>query len=357
MPPGVWNGFKGMSDPYAIVANCCTHPHDPSRSRAARPVRERHSVRLVGQTPLTGARCSLTGAAGFVGSRLARALLALGYDVHAVVRDEAGPRLRGVTGLRLGVLRPGGRGGRRRPRRRVGRKLCFHCAWIATPGAYLTSPENGVHVAAAETLGRALVEAGCSRLVALGTCFEYAPSERPLSEASPLGPTTPYAQAKVAAHELLTHVCEGTATSLAWARLFYLYGPFEDPRRLVPAVTRALLDGRAAPTTAGAQVRDFLHVDDVARALAAVAQSDLVGPVNVASGRPVTVREIVGTIGRLTGREDLLQLGAMPYAAGDPMVVAADTRRLESCGWAPELSLAEGLSRTVAWWRGQLEAR
>ena len=299
----------------------------------------------------------LTGAAGFVGSRLARALLALGYDVHAVVRDEAGPRLRGVTGLRLvscdladaGAV--AGLVGRIRP------EVCFHCAWIATPGAYLTSPENGVHVAAAETLGRALVEAGCSRLVALGTCFEYAPSERPLSEASLLGPTTPYAQAKVAAHELLTHVCEGTATSLAWARLFYLYGPFEDPRRLVPAVTRALLDGRAAPTTAGAQVRDFLHVDDVARALAAVAQSDLVGPVNVASGRPVTVRELVGTIGRLTGREDLLQLGAMPYAAGDPMVVAADTRRLESCGWAPELSLAEGLSRTVAWWRGQLEAR
>ena len=215
---------------------------------------------------------------------------------------------------------------------------------------YLTSPENDVHVAVAETLGRALVDAGCRRLVALGTCFEYAPSEMPLSEASPLDPRTPYARAKLAARERLADVCAGTATSLAWARLFYLYGPFEDTRRLVPAVTLALLEGRAAPTTAGAQLRDFLHVDDVARALVAIAESDLAGPVNVASGRPVTVRELVGTIGRLVGREDLIELGAIPYAAGDPMVVAGDVRRLESSGWAPELSLEEGLRRTVAWW-------
>ena len=130
---------------------------------------------------------------------------------------------------------------------RVAPELCFHAAWIATPGAYLTSPENAVHEAAAEQLGRALVDAGCRRLVALGTCFEYAPSETPLSESSPLDPTTPYARAKHAAHERLAQVCDGTATSLAWARLFYLYGPYEDPRRLVPAV-----DARAARGPLGA---------------------------------------------------------------------------------------------------------
>ena len=243
----------------------------------------------------------LTGAAGFVGSRVARVLVERGYDVHAVVRDRPGPRLLGVGGLRLERCDLADTHALGELVARVAPELCFHSAWIATPGAYLTSPENAVHEAAAEQLGRALVDAGCRRLVALGTCFEYVPSETPLSEWSPLDPTTPYARAKHAAHERLAQVCDGTATSLAWARLFYLYGPYEDTRRLVPAVTLALLEGRSVPTTAGEQLRDFLHVDDVARALVAVAESDFVGAVNIASGRPVTVREIVERLGISSG--------------------------------------------------------
>ena len=152
-------------------------------------------------------------------------------------------------------------------------------------------------------------------------------------------------------------MCDGTATSLAWARLFYLYGPYEDPRRLVPAVTLALLEGRSVPTTAGEQLRDFLHVDDVARALVAVAESDLVGAVNIASGRPVTVREIVERLGHLVGRPELVELGALPYAPGDPMVVAADVAKLAGTGFTPDWTLEEGLSDAVSWWKAELESR
>ena len=89
--------------------------------------------------------------------------------------------------------------------------------------------------------------------------------------------------------------------SLAGARLFYLFGPHEDPRRLVPSVTLALLSGRVAATTAGKQLRDFLHVDDVATALVTIAETRVSGPVNIASGRPVRVRDVVLHIGMLTG--------------------------------------------------------
>jgi UDP-glucuronate decarboxylase len=296
-------------------------------------------------------RVLLTGAAGFVGSRVARVLLARGHEVHAVVRGtHPSPRLRDVAGIRLLCGDVVDENDIRELVARTAPETCIHCAWVATPGEYLTSPDNAVHEAAAERLGRALTENGCGRIVALGTCFEYAPSDVPHDEMSLLGPSTVYARAKLAAYERLALICEGTRTSLAWARLFHLFGPHEDPRRLVPSVTLALLDGRAAETTAGEQLRDFLHVDDVAIALATIAESRVSGPVNVASGHPVRVRDVVHHIGELTGRPDLLKLGALPYAAGDPMAVTADVAKLAACGFAPRRTLEEGLAETVRWW-------
>ena len=295
----------------------------------------------------------MTGAAGFVGSRLTRALVAAGVEVHAAVRSEPGPRLDGVDARieRCNLADPAALA---ELVSRLEPEVCIHCAWIATPGEYLTSLENSAHELVAENLARSLVEHRCARLVGVGTCFEYAPSDGPLSETSPLAPTTPYARAKVAACERMSAAIEGSATSFAWARLFYLYGPGEDPRRLVPSVVLALLGGERARTTPGEQRRDFLHIDDVARALAAVAQSDVTGAVNIGSGQAVSVREIVETLGTITGRPDLVELGALPYAEGDPMLVEADNRRLrDECEFAPQWSLVEGLRDTVRWWSEQ----
>jgi nucleoside-diphosphate-sugar epimerase len=303
-------------------------------------------------------RALVTGAAGFVGSRVARALAGAENDVHAVVRRDPGPRLERVDGIRLercdladpiavaGLIA------------RVEPELCIHCAWIATPGAYLTSPENATHEQIAGNLALRLVEQGCGRIVGVGTCFEYAMRDGPLGETSPLGPTTPYARAKLAALECMQDACEDSPTTLAWARLFYLYGPGEDPRRLVPSVVLSLLAGEPARTTPGEQLRDFLHVDDVAEALAAVARSDVTGSVNVGAGHSVAVRELVETLGEITGRPDLVELGALPYAPGDPMVVSAETSRLNhECGFTQRRTLADGLSETVRWWSAHRDTR
>ena len=191
--------------------------------------------------------------------------------------------------------------------------------------------------------------AGCRRLVALGTCFEYAPSDEPLAESSPLGPTTPYARAKVTASSASRSVCDGTATTLAWARLFYLYGPDEDPRRLVPAVTLALLEGRPAPTTPGEQLRDFLHVDDVAGALVAVAESDLAGAGERRHGTPRY---------RARDRRDARHITRAPRPPrGRRAAIRARRpdgrhrgrrRARRECGFTPGRTLEDGLARRSA---------
>ena len=119
----------------------------------------------------------------------------------------------------------------------------------------------------------------------------------------------------------------------------------------------SLLRDEVAKTTAGEQVRDYLHVEDIASALWAVAQSGVTGPVNIASGTTTTVREVVREIAELVGKPDLLQLGVLPYRAGEPMVIRAKTACLrERVGWSPRYDLRRGLDQTIAWWKDRLHS-
>jgi nucleoside-diphosphate-sugar epimerase len=119
----------------------------------------------------------------------------------------------------------------------------------------------------------------------------------------------------------------------------------------MPYVIRRLLHGQQVPLTPGEQVRDFLHIEDVARAVVAVVESKLSGAVNIGSGQPVTVRQIAEAIGALLGRPELIALGAQSYAPDDPMFILADNSKLKTTGWQPQLSLETGLRQTIEWWR------
>jgi nucleoside-diphosphate-sugar epimerase len=141
----------------------------------------------------------------------------------------------------------------------------------------------------------------------------------------------------------------------AWTRFFYLYGPTEAKERLIPYVVLTLLKGEVAKCTSGEQIRDFLHVEDAASAVWAVAKSDLSGPVNIGSGQPTKVRTIVQTIAQHLQREENLVLGALPTDPQEPLVLLADVRRLASVvGWKPSLTLKEGVAKTCEWWRSTI---
>jgi nucleoside-diphosphate-sugar epimerase len=206
-------------------------------------------------------------------------------------------------------------------------------------------------VGATLRLLRAFAEAGGRRAVLAGSCAEYAWGEAgPLREdASPLRPATLYGACKHATRLAAEGYAAQEALSLAWGRIFFSFGPGEAPGRLIPAVAGALLHGEVAPVTTGEQVRDFLAVEELADAFAALLDSGVEGPVNLASGEGVSVRDVVAAVGRAAGREDLIRYGALPTRPGDPPEIVADVGRLrDEVGWAARESLEAGIERAVA---------
>jgi len=299
----------------------------------------------------------LTGATGFIGSQLLRVLVDEGCDVSGVVRPGGDARRIEPWRSRIAVIEADLREAERLAAHveRLRPDLCLHLAWTTEPGQYLHSLENLALLGGSCRLALALARAGCRRLVGIGTCFEYDTAPGYLSEASPTGPRSLYAAAKLSLGALLQQLSPVTGMETAWVRLFYQYGPFEHERRLVPSVALALLEDRVAAVGAGTQVRDYLHVEDVARAIWAVARSGLTGVVNVGSGQPVTVRQIVATLGALVGRPDRIAWGARPADPADPPFICANNARLvEATGWAPCYALEDGLRLTVDWWRRRI---
>lgn len=300
----------------------------------------------------------LTGATGFIGSHVARLLVAEGCEVHALVRPggdagriaDVAPSLRVLHGDLTDDAAVESILAAERP------EACVHLAWDVGRDGRLDGPGNVHSLGASLRLALRLAEAGCERLVVAGTCFEYDTEAGYLSEASPVRPRTLYGASKLALWQVLERLSAAGAMEVSWLRFFYLYGPAEDERRLVPSVILSLLDGAEAKVTAGEQVRDYLHVEDAAAAVWAVMERGLTGVVNVGSGRPVTVREVVTRIGELAGRPELVKLGALPYRADDPPIVCANNGRLAGeTAWSPRFGLEEGLLHTIRWWRGQRE--
>lgn len=307
-------------------------------------------------TAVAPERVLVAGAAGFIGSHLVRHVAALGPEVIALVRPGSPlVRLEGVSGrvtvvpgdladpaplsAVLAGLRP---------------DVCLDAAW----GDLRGGPDDPGHLASlrhALGLAQMMADAGCRRYIHTGTCFEYALNDGLISEASPLGAHTLYGACKQAAGVAITALGRAVRTMrVAWPRIFYVYGPHEAPDRLVPAVACGLLRREPVETTAGEQVRDYMHVDDVASAIWTVAVSPHEGAVNIATGDHVPVRQVVELIGRLVGRPELLRIGALPDRPEEPPAILGDGTLLRRLGWRPRYTLEEGLSQTVAWWRRRL---
>ena len=297
----------------------------------------------------------ITGASGFVGRHAVTALRGAGHEVHGLSRR---PRVDEACIWHTVDVLDGAAVSRLFERVRPSHLL--HFAWETEHGRYWTAPENLHWVEATLHLVRRFYSAGGQRFVGAGTCAEYAWDEAALGQGpvTELGalrrPRDLYGIAKGATFDLLTAYCARLSLSFAWGRLFFPYGAPDRRPTLMPSVIRALRCGQPARCTDGRQRRDFIHVRDAGAAFAALLTSEVTGPVNIASGAPTSIAEVVTLLGSLFGRPELIHLGALERPRGDPDCLFADVERLRNeVGFVPKTELRGGLQETVAWWAEQ----
>lgn len=294
----------------------------------------------------------LTGASGFLGRHCLPLLESRGYEVHAVTSHQPQQSRLPVCWHKADLLIPG------RATEliaKVSPDYLLHFAWYTVPGKYWESMENLRWVQASLELLRAFSEIQGKRVVMAGSCAEYDWTKEECCERdTALLPATLYGVCKNALQSILFRSSRQAGLSSAWGRIFFMYGPGEPASRLVSSVIIALLRGAMAQCTNGLQVLDFLHVEDAASAFVDLLESDVQGPVNIASGAPLSVKFIVERIAQKMDRADSIRFGGLAPSAGPSRLFANIQRLRGEVGWSPRTSLDKGLDQMIAWSRNNL---
>lgn len=291
-------------------------------------------------------RVFVTGATGFVGQAAVRVLLERGHTVLGLTRDAKAAQ----------TLLPDAslvQGGLAEPETllpavaRFGPEALLHLAWEGLPDySEQTSRRNVALGLAAFGLAR---EAGVAHMVATGSCWEYASRRGMLAEDAPLLNDQPFPAAKNRLHAEGRALANAQGVGFTWLRLFFVYGPGQRPGSLLPSLIAAALKGAPPALRCPANRNDFLHVNDVALALALTLERRPPGAAyNVGSGNPSRVADVARIVYAHLGREHLLAGLDDPDAQALAEDFWADmTQFAEAVGFVPGFGLREGIAGMI----------
>jgi nucleoside-diphosphate-sugar epimerase len=307
-------------------------------------------------------RVLVTGGSGFIGSHLVRRLLDGGAEVAVTVRYGnvmKNERLRHCWD-RLQVIEADLRNrGALEAVRQFEPDVAFHLAAYNHVGESFRQVEECFDVNAKGTANLLDVCDGVAKFVYMSTSEVYGHQERvPFVESMCPEPISPYAITKYAG-ELYCRMKRrvGGRTAIVVLRPFNTFGPYQSAKAVIPELILNCLQGRPIRTTKGEQTREFNYVENIVDGLILAAEhpGPINGPVNLAAGEEVPIRDLVLTIAELTETQSAIEIGALPYRPTEIWRMYADSSRArELLGWRPSVHLREGLRLTVEWFREYL---
>lgn len=272
---------------------------------------------------------AVTGGGGFVGRHVVKQLETLGISPTLVLRpgSTVPDQLSRHRVVRVDITAP--------PPNvydRLGRpQVLIHLAWGGLPN-YSSPHHIDQELPAQRSFLDRLITAGLGALTVTGTCLEYGMRSGALREDMPTAPVTTYGKAKDRLRAHLELVRGNLHFNLTWARLFYLYGQGQAPGSLLPQLEGAIARGDATFNMSGGnQLRDYLPIEEATKYLVSLALNGRDnGAVNVCSGRPVSVRELVEReVGR-RGASIVLNFGRFPYPDYEPMAFWGERHKLDN---------------------------
>jgi len=301
-------------------------------------------------------RVLVTGGTGFIGANLARRLIADGHEVHLLVRPcEARWRLAGTE--RQSVLHEASVEQQDRVERivmEVDPQWVFH---LAAYGAYSSQRDvqrivrtnyNGT-----VNLVEACLRTGFEAFVNAGSSSEYGYKDHAPTEAETVEPNSHYAATKAGATLYCRFVAHKVRRQFTTLRLYSVFGPWEEPTRLIPTLLTRGLHGELPPLVSPKVARDYVYVDDVVDAFVLAAQTSTEDPgvvLNVGTGTQTTIHELVELVRRQLRVDAVPVWGSMPEREWDTDVWVADpTNVTKVTGWKPGVGLEAGLREFVNW--------
>jgi nucleoside-diphosphate-sugar epimerase len=223
-------------------------------------------------------------------------------------------------------------------------QVVINTAWITTPGVYRNDPSNFQYAEFATNLTEAVVNSDVAHLVVLGTCAEYGlqigPSTAGLTK---LSPATLYAQQKVIALNSAKELIQESDMRFTWARIFYPYGPNQDPNRLIPRLIHSLRNGEPIALADVSSVYDWITTRDIASAISRILGNKLPAEIDIGTSFGVTNLELLTTLEKLVGTVNLPHPQLQhDYGLNEVFVTGKNSPLLES-GWSAKDSLSSGL--------------
>ena len=303
-------------------------------------------------------RILVTGGTGFVGANLVRTLLGQGHELHLIVRpNHKSWRIQTIIDkILLHEVNVVDQVAVDAVIESISPEWVFH---LAAYGAY-SSQKDLSEMIQTNILGTAILIQACRRhgvraMVNAGSSSEYGFKSHGPPENERLEPNSNYAVTKASATLLCQYASTTGDLRIQTLRLYSVYGPYEEPTRLLPKLITYGLRGGIPPLVDPSISRDFVHVDDVTRAfiLAAEANESCIGGVyNVGSGLQTSLCQLVDLARRIMAIRAEPIWGSMSNRDWDTSIWEADARRIRSdLGWCPEISLEVGLRGMIAWFR------
>lgn len=294
----------------------------------------------------------LTGGTGFIGQHALHYLLDRGHEIH-VLSSKKSHGMNGAIWHQQDLM---DFAGTRDFVKKIQATHLLHLAWTVKPGQFWTSVENLSWVQCSLNLIRAFQESGGRRIVAAGTCGEYDWNGDIFDEkTSQFCPATLYGASKRGLYLISEAFAHSKNLSFAWGYVFHLYGPGENPNRFLPSIIRGLLQKKIIPCSHGDQIRDFLHVSDVARAFVSLLESSLIGGVNIGSGNEISLKKLARMVADQIGGHELLHFGALATPFNEPLRLVPEVKRLhKELNWAANQSISQGLEEVISWWKRNL---
>lgn len=294
-------------------------------------------------------RLLVTGASGLVGRHVVQAAVA-DADITVIASARSRPDTLAES-AEFVAADLGDAAAAARLVRQVKPSHIIHTAWETRHPTYYEDIANLDWVASAASMASAFAEVGGKRFVQVGSCAEYDWSGDGLSAAHPATdrPATRYGWAKLAAFAAVQAAAHGAFEAVE-GRIFWIFGPGENPARLIPLICRSHLAGEVPNLGSGCRLRDLVYAPDAATALLALARADgLNGVVDIGGGQGIALSSVAEALAGIAGASES-GLGRRPDRPADPRQLIAAPERIRSTGWVPATPLSEALAATYQWW-------